>query len=239
MADMFRAVVCSSTGRPRRWRSSLPLSVALHGVVLAAALIVPLAATGALPTPASVLSFSMVVPPPPPEIPAAPSADPPIALAPIPVPIEAPTAPAPDPPPVTSVSEPPIALMAAPGPRVFGSGSGAPRLTGQGGGMPVLLPAPPPTPIRPGDRVRAPVKIVDVAPVYPPLAVRARVAGVVTIDAVIGVDGRVTEARVLRSVALLDDAALNAVRQWRYTPTLLNGVAVPVILTVSVNFALK
>jgi protein TonB len=238
MADMFRAVVCSSTGRAHRWRSSLPVSVALHGVVLAAALIVPLAATGALPTPTSVLSFSLVAPPPPPETRATPSADPPMALAPIPVPIEAPTAPAPDPP-VTSVSVPPIAPMAAPGPMVFGSGSEGALLAGQGGAMPVLLTAPPPTPIRPGDRVRAPVKIVDVAPVYPPLAVRARVAGVVTIDAVIGVDGRVTEARVLRSVALLDEAALNAVRQWRYTPTLLNGVAVPVILTVSVNFALK
>jgi len=61
----------------------------------------------------------------------------------------------------------------------------------------------------------------------------------VTIDAVIGVNGRVTEARVLRSVALLDRAALDAVQQWRYSPTLLNGVAVPVILTVRVNFALK
>jgi TonB family protein len=55
------------------------------------------------------------------------------------------------------------------------------------------------------------------------------VTGVVTIDAVTGVDGRVTEARVLRSMPLLDNSALDAVRQWRYTPTLLKGVAVPVI----------
>jgi protein TonB len=235
MADMFRAVVCSSTGRPRRWRSSLPLSVAFHGVVLAAAVIVPLAATGALPTPASMLSFSVAAPPPPPEMPADPSPASSIAPAPAPVPIEAPTAIAPEPPPVTSVSAPPMMMTGA---MAFGPESGASLLAG-GGGKPVFLPAPPPTPIRPGDRVRAPVKIVDVAPVYPPLAVRARVAGVVTIDAVIGVDGRVTEVRVLRSSPLLDDAALDAVRQWRYTPTLLNGVAVPVILPVRVNFALK
>jgi protein TonB len=236
MADMFRAVVCSSTGRPRRWRSSLPLSVTIHGVVFAAAVIVPLAATGALPTPASMLSFSVALPPPPPEMPSTPSAAEPAALAPVPVPIEAPTVIAPDPPPEASASASPITLAGA---MTIGSGSRASLLPDNGSGKPVFLPVPPPTPIRPGDLVRAPVKIVDVAPVYPPLAVRARVAGVVTIDAVIGVDGRVTEARVLRSAPLLDNAALDAVRQWRYTPTLLNGVAVPVILTVSVNFALK
>jgi len=234
MADMFRAVVCSSTGRPGRWRSSLPLSVAVHGVVLAVAVIVPLAATGALPTPASMLSFSVTAPPPPPEIPTTPSAARPIASAPVLVPIEVPTTIAPDPPPTTSVA-PPFTMTGAMAP---GLGSGV-SLRPDDGGRPVFLPAAAPAPIRPGDLVRAPVKIVDVAPVYPPLAVRARVAGVVTIDAVIGVDGRVTEARVLRSAPLLDNAALDAVRQWRYTPTLLNGVAVPVILTVRVNFALK
>jgi|SRR5579864_22730 len=235
MADMFRAVVCSSAGRPRCWRSTLPLSVALHGVVLAVAVIVPLAATGALPTPASMLSFSVAPPPPPLEIPAAPIPAPAIAPAVAPVPVETPAAVAPDPPPVTSPIAPPIVVTGA---MIVGPGPGASLLPHEGGN-PVILPTPPPLPIRPGGLVRVPIKMVDVAPVYPPLAIRARAAGVVTVDAVIGVDGRVTEARVLGSVALLDEAALDAVRQWRYTPTLLNGVAVPVILTVRVNFALR
>ena len=59
------------------------------------------------------------------------------------------------------------------------------------------------------------------------------------LEAVIGPDGRVTDVKVLRSVPLLDEAALNAVRQWTYTPTLLNGLAVPVIMTVTVNFQLR
>ena len=51
--------------------------------------------------------------------------------------------------------------------------------------------------------------------------------------------GSVTNARILRSVPLLDQAALNAVRQWQFTPTLLNGVPVPVIMSVTVNFTLR
>jgi protein TonB len=236
MADMFRAVVCSSTGRLRRWWSTLPLSVGLHGLIFAAAVIVPLAATGALPTPASMLSFSLAPPPPPPEVPVGPRVGHAVAQAPAPVPAEAPAAIVPDPPPETTPSASPVTMTGA---IVVGSGSGASWWQEEGNRRPVVLSTPLQAPIRPGDLVRVPVKVVEVAPVYPPLAIRAHVAGVVTIDAVIGVDGRVTEARVLGSVALLDHAALDAVRQWRYTPTLLNGVAVPVILTVRVNFALK
>jgi protein TonB len=65
------------------------------------------------------------------------------------------------------------------------------------------------------------------------------VTGLVIVEAVIGIDGRVTDARVLRSAPLLDEAALTAVRQWRYRPTLLGGVPVAVVLTVTVNFTLK
>jgi protein TonB len=60
----------------------------------------------------------------------------------------------------------------------------------------------------------------------------------VIIEATIDREGRVTEARLLRSIPLLDQAALEAVRQWEYEPTLLNGVTVPVIMTVTVNFTL-
>jgi protein TonB len=78
-----------------------------------------------------------------------------------------------------------------------------------------------------------------VPPVYPAIAQQARVEGVVIIEAVIGTDGRVQQARVLRSKPLLDEAALTAVRQWVFTPTLLNGVPVPLIMTVTVNFTLR
>jgi protein TonB len=87
--------------------------------------------------------------------------------------------------------------------------------------------------------MKAPVKIRDVSPVYPSLAIASHVEGVVVIEAVIGPTGNIVEARVLRSKPLLDEAALAAVRQWRYTPTLLGGVPMSVILTVTVTFALK
>ena len=63
--------------------------------------------------------------------------------------------------------------------------------------------------------------------------------GVVNIAATMGPDGKVKDARVLRSIALRDQAALDAVRRWEFTPTLLNGVPVPVIMTVTVNFTLQ
>jgi len=65
------------------------------------------------------------------------------------------------------------------------------------------------------------------------------VQGIVIIEATIGPNGSVQDARVLRSIPLLDQSALDAVRQWQYTPTLLNGVAVPVIMTVTVQFTLQ
>ena len=74
---------------------------------------------------------------------------------------------------------------------------------------------------------------------YTAIAQSARVQGVVIVEATIGPDGRVAEAKVLRSIPLLDAAALDAVRQWQFTPTLLNGQAVPVIMTVTVNFTLQ
>jgi len=93
-------------------------------------------------------------------------------------------------------------------------------------------------PVRIGGQIKAPTQISKVQPVYPPIALSARVQGIVILEATIGVDGRVTDAKVLRSIPLLDEAALNAVRQWAYTPTLMNGVPVPVIMTVTVTFNL-
>jgi protein TonB len=92
--------------------------------------------------------------------------------------------------------------------------------------------------VRVGGRIPQPTKIRNVLPDYPPIAQSARIQGTVIIEATIDRQGRIAEARVLRSIPLLDQAALDAVRQWEYEPTLLNGVAVPVIVTVTVNFTL-
>jgi TonB family protein len=81
-----------------------------------------------------------------------------------------------------------------------------------------------------------PRKIRDVAPHYPEAARQANVSGVVILQLSVGVDGTVTDARVLRSIPAFDAAALEAVRQWQYEPTVLNGQAVPVSVTVTVPF---
>jgi TonB family protein len=103
--------------------------------------------------------------------------------------------------------------------------------------------APPASPlfakaVRVGGNIKPPTKIKDVKPGYPPQALQAGVQGVVIFEVVIDEAGRVAEARVLRSIALLDQAAVDAVRQWEFTPTLLNGDPVPVIMTATVQFTL-
>jgi TonB family protein len=93
--------------------------------------------------------------------------------------------------------------------------------------------------LRVGGQIRAPQRVLNVAPVYPQEAQDARVQGVVIIEAKIGADGGIAEAWVVRSIPMLDQAALDAVRQWRYSPTLMNGAPVPVRMTVTVNFTLS
>lgn len=92
------------------------------------------------------------------------------------------------------------------------------------------------TAVRVGGAIRNPVKVKDVVPEYPPVAKSARVGGTVQVQATIGPDGKVADASVVKSVPLLDQAALDAVRQWEYKPTLVKGVPVPVIVNVAVNF---
>jgi TonB family protein len=95
-----------------------------------------------------------------------------------------------------------------------------------------------PAPVRVGGAIKAPAQTKRVNPPYPPEAQAAGVQGVVIMEATIGVDGKVTDVRVLRSIPLLDQAALDAVRQWEYAPTVVNGVTVPVVMTVTLNFTL-
>ncbi len=94
-------------------------------------------------------------------------------------------------------------------------------------------------PLRAGSGIRPPTKVKDVRPVYPEIAREARVQGTVIVEARIEPDGTVSDARILRSIPLLDQAALDAVEQWRFRPTLLDGKPVPVIVTLTVNFRLE
>ncbi len=76
-------------------------------------------------------------------------------------------------------------------------------------------------------------------PQYPAIARQARVQGIVILECTISPRGDVTDVRVLRGIPLLNQAAIDAVRQWEYEPTLVNGVPVAVIMTVTVNFKLS
>jgi TonB family protein len=91
---------------------------------------------------------------------------------------------------------------------------------------------------RVGGEIREPRKLKNVPPVYPEEAKKAGVQGVVILECTISPEGKVVDVRVLRGIPLLDPAAVEAVKQWEYTPTLLEGKPVPVIMTVTVNFRL-
>ena len=96
------------------------------------------------------------------------------------------------------------------------------------------------TPVaRVGGNIRTPTKSGCATARYPADAMRMRVQGVVILEALIDDTGTIANARVMRSVPLLDSAALEAVSQWVFTPTNLNGRGVPVIMTVTVNFTLQ
>jgi TonB family protein len=90
-----------------------------------------------------------------------------------------------------------------------------------------------------GGGLMPPKKTKDARPQYPAIAQQARVQGVVILEVRIDEHGNVSDAKVLRSIPMLDQAAIEAVKQWQYTPTLLNGVAVPILMTVTVNFSLR
>ncbi len=113
------------------------------------------------------------------------------------------------------------------------------------GGLPEPPPPPPPAPVhkapvRIGGQIRPPQLLKRLEPEYPPLAVAAQVQGVVILEATVNEEGTVTDVRILRSVhPLLDREADRVVRQWRYSPVVLNDIPVPFILTVTLSFALE
>lgn len=101
---------------------------------------------------------------------------------------------------------------------------------------------PPPRPSGPvmvGGDVKPPQLLIYVKPVYPPLARQARIQGQVRIAAILARDGSVTSMQLVSGHPLLVQAALDAVRLWRYRPTLLNGQPVEVAMSVDVNFTLS
>ena len=95
-----------------------------------------------------------------------------------------------------------------------------------------------PDAVRIGGNIKEPKNIKRVQPAYPPIAQAAQVSGMVILEIQVGRDGGVDGARILRSIPLLDQAAIEAVMQWRFTPTVIDGRPVPVIMTVTVNFTL-
>jgi periplasmic protein TonB len=238
LPDLFGDIVDPSVKVGDRSFRSLPVSVLLHGIAVATVALVALTSGELLPNPPAVMAFvapmgAPAPPPPPPPRAAAQSR----AVTPVSNPAAAPVAA-----PVEIRPETGLEPSAADVPG--GVEGGIPGGSVAGAGMiapPDAPPAAPPAPVAPiriGGDIRPPTKIRDVAPVYPRLAIEARVQGVVIVEADISAEGKVTEARVLRSIPLLDRAALEAVRQWEYTPTLLNGVPRPVVMVVTVNFFL-
>jgi periplasmic protein TonB len=112
------------------------------------------------------------------------------------------------------------------------------------GGLPEPPPPPPPpatkAPIRVGGQIQAPTLIHRVEPFYPPTAVDARLQGLVILEAIVDRDGTVAEVKVLRSAStLLDREAVLAVKQWRYSPLVLNGQRERFVLTVMLSFNLE
>jgi protein TonB len=87
-----------------------------------------------------------------------------------------------------------------------------------------------------GGAVRAPRKLVDVKPIYPEGARAIQANGAVILTVIIGTDGSVSSARVVRSIPGLDQAAIDAVTRWKFEPTVLNGEPVEVEMNVLINF---
>lgn len=244
---MFDLITGKAEHIPARPAVPLVISTALQ-VVLAGAVLVPiLFVTGALPQPPVMMAF-VAAPPAPPPPPPPPPAPAPAKKAPEPARTITTSAPSPIP------LEPPREIAPEPIDTSFdeegvpgGVEGGIPGgvLGGVLGGLPEAPPPPPPppvsrAPIRVGGVVKQPALLRRVEPIYPPLAVHAHLEGVVILEAIVDRDGKVEEVKVLRTAgALLDNAAMTAVRQWQYSPVMLNGIAERFMLTVVLSFNLE
>jgi TonB family protein len=93
-------------------------------------------------------------------------------------------------------------------------------------------------PVPVGGRIAMPQRLSQAQPVYPVIAKQGKVQGVVEVSIVIDANGNVERAQVVKSIPQLDKAALDAVKKWKYAPTVINGAAVPVTMVVQVTFTL-
>ena len=231
--DLFGDVTRPSISIGNRSKFTVPVSLFSHAMIVLVIIALPLLAPALMPTvftSSAIPTIVSLVPPTPPPLPR-PSSEVKRVQAENPdlAPVEAPSEIKPEAPQDLDWQNEPTSVV---GGTVT---DGVDRVVGE------APPAPPARQdaVRPGGSIRQPQQIRKVDPIYPQMAILARIQGMVIIEATIGADGRVINARVLRSVSQLDQAALDAVRQWEYTPTLLNGEPVPVIMTVTVNFQLK
>ena len=251
---MFDTIVNPSSGVPRqRWTTTV-LSAVGHVAVIIVFVLSTLYATNVLPEPRDTMAFFIAapVPPPPPPPPAVaepeparvkpavtkttrPRPAPVIAKAPVAAPIEAPSSITPE----TGLEGGEFTPSGIePG---FENGIPGGVAGGIVGGFITAPPPPPPapvTPVRVGGDISAPRLIHRVDPEYPLMAVAAQIEGMVILEATVDEAGAVTDTRVLRSHSVLDQAAVDAVEQWRYEPLQLNGRVQPFVLTVTVSFSL-
>jgi periplasmic protein TonB len=216
----------------RTW--TLAVSICAHAAVVVAIFVAPIFATADLPDPRRPLTFEAITPIATPPIPVTPRVSQPTQ------PTSSPSFPIAEPPELPPDTPP--AVPDVPPDLVAPGGIGVPTI----GLAPVgdLVVAPPQGPARKdpipvGGNIRPPARVHYVEPVYPRFALAGGVQGTVILQATIDEQGSVREVKVLRSVPLLDDAAVRAVSQWKFTPTLLNGTPVPVVMTVTVGFALQ
>jgi periplasmic protein TonB len=237
-ADFLRDVVRPPRSKRSRVWSMVPLSIAAHALGGLAFLIIPLAAEEDPPPPAPLArTFNIMT--------ARPIPPPPAAVTPRATPAARDASAAPTVIPDAIAPEPEVAPSGTgdtPTPGGLGVADGV--LGGVDLGARIGAPTPPPPPqrrlpVKPGGEIREPQKIRHVPPIYPQIAVSAGVQGIVILEATISEAGTIENLRVLKSHPLLERAAIEAVKQWRYTPTRLNGVPVPIIMTVTVNFMLQ
>ncbi len=241
---LFEDLIDSDVAVHRTKQSlTLPVSLAIHAVIIILVVVVPLLLSEEMPEPTSAVKAFFVEPaaappPPPPPPPPAPKAAVQPKTPPKPIDAEPPKFQAPVEVPEQVKPEESMDLGVEGGvPGGVEGGVPGGVVGGVVGGLPD---APPPVQaVRVGGNIKEPKKLRDMPPKYPDIAKQARVQGIVILECTISPQGKVDNVKVLRGIPLLDAAAMEAVKQWVYTPTLLNGVPVPVIMTVTVNFKLS
>jgi protein TonB len=242
-------LITERTERPFRKPALVPriLSTGLHVVVIAVVIAIPLlTVTNSLPDAPSMMAFVADAPaPPPPPPPGPPPAAKPAAPQPnaasIAAPVEAPT----EIPPAPAVSTATASGSSSSAGVVGGVESGIEGGVSEGiaggivGGIIDAPPPPPPAaPVRIGGKITAPALVHRVDPAYSPVAQSAHLAGIAILEAVVDTSGGVQSVKVLRSAhPMLDREAVEALKQWRYKPLVLNGEASPFVLTVTFNFS--